>query len=221
MSSLGLEDLEAGEYGPKIQAILESNLVNTAFRSFSGDFPSSSTSSSCQTIPPHLRNKVEMTSQRSKSRTASYASAATPSERSEQSFEPGASTRSASSAGVGSSAANKLPPHLQGRIPLSTVQKTPGSGSVSTATTMRETKDAVKVGYNAWDASGTLHKTWKSPTVRSGGETSTSASETGETSETSDDSQQVGWEKVSGKKPVAMRPTTGKWPKTSEVSQYA
>lgn len=60
----------------------------------------------------------------------------------------------------GASTTSYLPPHL----------KRAGPNSISTATTLREQelelKQENKVGYNAWDSSGTKHqatKTWSNP----------------------------------------------------------
>ena len=108
-----------------------------------------------------------------------------------------------------------LPPHLRSRGgPRSTA-----SGSISTATTMR---DATVAGektshmlFNAWDSGGRKHLQDKSPTVVSSTDSYTSGNELANSS----DSRGGNWQKVENKMPV--KPTDkrkGKWPTAREVS---
>ena len=108
-----------------------------------------------------------------------------------------------------------LPPHLRAsRGPRSTA-----SGSVSTATTMRDARVAGEqtshMLFNAWDSGGRKHLQDKSPTVVSSTDSYTSGNELVDNS----DSRGGEWQSVEDKTPVnPADKRKGKWPTAREVS---
>lgn len=124
-----------------------------------------STMGSIITLPPHLRRQGD--------------SAASNNTRSGVSLSQGSYSSAAPSTSGGSEVAesllhtsNTLPPHLRDRVKSSQLS----SGSISTATTIRDEEEAAerarRVSFNAWDASGEQHRGVKAPTVGSSKETS-------------------------------------------------
>jgi hypothetical protein len=125
------------------------------------------------------------------------------------------------------STTNKLPPHLVNK--KKPLQESGGSitGSISTATTLRNEKKEVtttrQITFNAWGNNGQKHRAIKNPTVMS-----SSTSTESVTGENQSDSNAIGenengsnivgdWDNI----PPAPEPQVrkgGKWPKSSEVS---
>jgi hypothetical protein len=125
------------------------------------------------------------------------------------------------------STTNHLPPHLSNR--KRPQQESGGSitGSISTATTLRNEKKEVtaarQITFNAWDKDGQKHRAIKNPTVMSSSISAASAA-----GENQSDSKAIG-ETENGSNivgdrddiPPAPEPQVrkgGKWPKSSEVS---
>ncbi|SPJ81600.1 uncharacterized protein FTOL_09005 [Fusarium torulosum] len=124
------------------------------------------------------------------------------------------------------STTNQLPPHLSNK--KKPQQESGGSitGSISTATTLRNEKKEVattrQITFNAWDNGGQKHRAIKNPTVMSSSTSAASAAgedHTGSNAigETENGSNIVGdWDNI----PPAPEPQVrkgGKWPKSSEV----
>lgn len=125
------------------------------------------------------------------------------------------------------STTNKLPPHLANK--KKPLQESGGSitGSISTATTLRNEKEEItttrQITFNAWGNDGQKHRAIKNPTVMSSSTTTESAtgenqSDSNAIGETETGSNIVGdWDDI----PPAPEPQVrkgGKWPKSSEVS---
>jgi hypothetical protein len=125
------------------------------------------------------------------------------------------------------STTNQLPPHLSNK--KKPQQESGGSitGSISTATTLRNEKKEVattrQITFNAWDNGGQKHRAIKNPTVMSSSTSAASAAGENQSGsnaigETENGSNIVGdWDNI----PPAPEPQVrkgSKWPKSSEVS---
>ncbi|KAK5989291.1 hypothetical protein PT974_10804 [Cladobotryum mycophilum] len=196
--SLGLDDLANRSDVDLNDIIAESTMSSGA--SVTGSSVSVATSSH-KSLPPHLQAKMGAL----KLNDA-------------QSHESKAVSSAASSTTGRSVPIRNLPPHLRAKwasaAPSGTASTTSdgnvdGSGSVSTATTLREEKENEKyrrVAFNAWDSSGRKHHGIKAPTTA----TVSSSSVSGESGD-------LGWE-ASGpiNQPVIRATGKAKWAKASE-----